>query len=115
MKLETSIKPRKDGKVNVEISGEKYVFAADETGTLVCEVTNEANIGALLALGDFMPANEEDFAQADALAAQASDVGDEGEDEPDDEGDMNAAPVEEPASAVASVPKAKGGRPRKVA
>lgn len=114
MKIETTIKPRKDGKVNAEIDGTTYVFAADESGALVCDVEDEGNIGILLANENFIPADEADFARAEEIASRSDQDGDGGPDEDHDEQDMNAAPIEEPASAVAGVPKAKGGRPRKV-
>lgn len=112
MKLETTIKPRKDGKVNAEIDGTTYSFVADESGALVCDVEDEGHIGILLSNENFIPADEADFARAEEIASRS--VADDDEDEADDdEPDMNAAPIEEPASAVAEVPKNKGGRPRK--
>ena len=113
MKLETTIKPRKDGSVNVEIEGQKYAFVADESGALVCEVEDEKHVVFLLANSNFMPADEADFEAAELLTANAGNDDDDDEDPDEDAPDMNAAPIEEPASAVSAPAPAKGGRPRK--
>ena len=103
MKIETSIKPRKDGGVVVKVDDIKYEFKADESGVLVAEVENEAHISFLLNRSDdFMPADEADFAAAAALIAAADEDGDDEVDEDETEPvDLNAAPIEEPASVVA--------------
>lgn len=107
MKIEATIKPRKDGAVTVQADdGEKYVFKRDESGALTCDVTNEAHVAWLLGLGDFHPADESDFGFAMQLTAGEQD--EEGEDhleDSDEQPDMNAAPIEEPASRVASSAK----------
>jgi hypothetical protein len=100
MKLQTSIIPRRDGKVNVAgLKGAIFVFAPDEAGDLVCDVTDDALVTRLLVTGDFHPVNEEDFQIALALSkaptsspteADEIDDGDDG----DDPVDLNAMPVE---------------------
>lgn len=102
MKLQTSIKPRRDGVVNVTgVSGRTYVFAADADGDLCAVVEDQADLARLLVLGDFFPANADDNQAALALLKTAApadpDAGDDlGEDdEPDDDPvDMDAAPIE---------------------
>lgn len=116
MRIETSIKPRKDGTVSVAVDAMKYTFAPDEPGTLVAEVENEAHIAFLLARGDdFLPADDADFDKADALVSGAAkqDEGD-GDDEDDDEPKtVDAAPIEEPASVIAADAPVRAGRKNK--
>lgn len=118
MKIETSIKPRKDGTVIVAIDNQKYVFKADEAGVMTAEVESEAHIAILLARGDdFLPADDADFERADALVsgAKKDSETDEDDDGPEDEDldddgpeTLNAAPIEEPASVVAAGVPARG-------
>lgn len=114
MKIETSIKPRRDGVVIAEAEGVKYVFKADDQGCMVAEIENDAHIALLLSRGDdFLPADDADFDKADALvSAIASDVDDD-DVPPDDEPDMNAAPIEEPISAVSAKVPAKAAKVKK--
>lgn len=126
MKLQTSISPRKDGKVNVAgQDGKTYQFAAGEDGELVCDVTDEATVAALLATDNFWPADEADHDEAERLLAsalkaaegsQADDEGDEDEDEdedtdPADETAPPALPVEAntPPKPAANKPGPKPG------
>lgn len=119
MKIETTIKPRKDGTVTTEFNGVNHVFAPDESGALVCDVADELQIAYLLGLADFYPADEADFAAAMQLTDDGDgDADDEDmEDEDEQEQDQNAAPIEEPASQVAAAaagPRvAKARTPRK--
>lgn len=115
MKLETTILPRRDGTVNVEIGDMRYVFSPDDTGALVCDIANEDDVAHLLRQGDhFLPADEEDFAAASALVAAGGSSSVDDDDDDDDQGDPNAAPIEEPASVVAAPPAApKAGRKKK--
>lgn len=95
MKLETTIAPRRDGTVSVELAGQKIVFAQDEQGRLVADVAEESSIAYLLGLADFMPADEEDFEAASKIAARvAVKDEDEADDSEDDDVPM-APPVEE--------------------
>lgn len=114
MKIETTIKPRKDGKVTVEADdGEKYVFKRDESGALTCDVPNESHVAWLLGLGDFHPADESDFGLAMQLTdGEQSDEGEDPADDDDEQPDMNAAPIEEPASQVASPGAPRVAKPR---
>lgn len=91
MKIETSIKPRKDGCVRLTVpSGAVLEFVPDEDGRLVADVTDEGDLAFALALGDFSPLDEADFVQAESLVREESGI----DDLPDDEGDENAAPIE---------------------
>lgn len=104
MKLETTIKPRRDGTVNAVVSGVTYIFAADEQGRMVADVGDESHLSYLLGLGDFMPADEGDFEAAQALIAPDED---EEEDEDEVEADLMLPPVED------GTPPS-GKKPRKV-
>lgn len=114
MKIETTINPRKDGKVTVEADdGEKYVFERDESGALTCDVANESHVAWLLGLGDFHPADESDFGLAMQITGGEEDDGLEPGDD-DEPQDMNAAPIEEPVSRVSSpVASPRVARPKK--
>ena len=110
MKIETSIKPRRDGTVNVDTPDGVVVFRADESGVMVADVESAQAQAFLLARADdFIPADDADFEVANSLLTQGTggdddpddDVDDDPDDDPD-EADPNAAPIEEPASAVAS-------------
>lgn len=106
MKLQTSIKPRRDGTVTVlGQDRQTYVFAADDEGLLSADVADEATVAALLATGHFWPADADDAQQALALVKQAQ-GDDEDEDEDDDEPE-GGLPVE-----ANTAPKRRG-RPRK--
>lgn len=111
MKLQTTIKPRRDGTVIARnAKGEKFLFAPNEFGDLVADVTDEALVRDLLRNEDFLPYDTEDLAAAAALVGPtggdgASDLDEidhseagsppgEGEELDDDEGDEEAAPVE---------------------
>lgn len=120
MKLETTISPRRDGTVNVDLDGSRYTFVADSNGALVCDVENQEHATKLLCMGDrFFPADDADFEAASALVSGANTGSQAGGDDDDDEEDddepanMNAAPIEEPASVVAADAPVKAGRPKK--
>lgn len=105
MKIETSILPRKDNTVRAVASSATIVFAADESGRLVADVENQADLAFLLSLGDFFPADEADHVQAESVLRTETGA----DDLPDDDGDENAAPIE-----VATPPKpAKPAKARK--
>lgn len=106
MKIETSIKPRRDGTVKVQSPDGVVVFSPDEFGVMVADVENEQTIAFLLSRADdFIPADDADFDVANSLLTQGTD-GDDEDDDPDDDdeddADPDAAPIEEPASVVAS-------------
>lgn len=111
MKLQTSIKPRRDGVVNlVGASGTRYVFAPDAQGDLCAEIEDAADLVHLMTLGDFFPADVADNEAAMALLKTAAapdpdgDLDLDDDDLDDDPVDMNAAPVELPAAAAAPAP-----------
>ena len=87
MKLQTNIPPRRDGTVAVlGQDRQTYVFAADDEGLLSADVADEATVTALLATGNFWPADADDAEQALALVkqAQGDDDDEDDEDEPED-------------------------------
>lgn len=107
MKLQTSIKPRRDGTVTVlGQDRQTYVFAAGPDGELTADVADEATVAHLLATGNFWPADEADQEQALLLVKQAQQADEAEEDE--DEADDNALPVE-----AETPPAPRRGRPRK--
>jgi len=109
MKIETTIKPRRNGTVNVVIDGVTYLFAEDDQGRLVADVESEEHLSYLLGLGDFLPADEDDFEVAQGLI-DSQDDDEEGDDDGDEaigEGDLSALPLEE------NTPPS-GKKPRKV-
>ena len=114
MKIETSIKPRKDGTVQVGIDGSSYVFQPDESLAMVAEVEDEGHIAFLLARGDdFLPADDADFDRADALVSASEKPIEAPDTDTDDQPDMNAAPIEEPASAVSAHTPARAASTKK--
>lgn len=108
MKLETTIKPRKDGTVKVAVpSGGSYAFTPDSEGCLCCEVTDEKDVAYLVGLGDFYPTNEGDYEAALNMAKKSDGAEEGGDDGGEDEGSESAPPVETPrATPRAAVPKA---------
>jgi phosphosulfolactate phosphohydrolase-like enzyme len=115
MKLLTTLKPRRDGTVVLRSADMKtaFVFSPDENGDLVADVTDEALVATCLASGNFQPADEEDFAAAEAMLKkieeeQAPKDGDDDGD--DDEADPNALPVEANTPPVAHATSGKKKR-----
>lgn len=107
MKLQTSIRPRRDGTVTVlGQDRQTYVFAAGPDGELTAEVADQATVAHLLATGNFWPADEADQEQALLLVKQAQQADEAEEDE--DEADDNALPVE-----AETPPAPRRGRARK--
>jgi len=110
VKLQTSIKPRRDGTVSVlGQDRQTYVFVADDEGLLTGDVGDEPTIAALLATGNFWPADEADQERALELVKQAQKADEDDEDDDKDEADENALPVE-----AETPPAPRRGRPRKV-
>lgn len=65
MKLQTEIKPRRDGTVKVSgLDGKSYTFQPDEAGDLVCNVEHEQTVAWLLSTQNFFPADAADFGRA---------------------------------------------------
>ncbi len=104
MKLQTSIPPRRDGTVKVNGQDRQtYVFVADDSGDLTCDVTDEATVAQLLDSKMFWPADPAEMDKALTLikkpTADASndqdDGGDGNDDGPDDDPvDLTALPIE---------------------
>ncbi len=114
MKIETSIKPRRDGTVKVQSPDGIVVFSQDEFGVMVADVENEQTIAFLLSRADdFIPADDADFDVANSLLTQNSDEDDDEAPDDEDEVDPDAAPIEEPASVVASPAPAVAAKLRK--
>lgn len=123
MKIETSILPRRDGTLTAKMNdGTVYSFANDETGAFVTEVADEAHIAELLLRGGlFTPADLEDIEYAGELikSEPVEPVEPEGyavsdlNESDDDPVNMDAAPIEEPASAVSAPAPVRVGRPKK--
>jgi len=110
MKIETSIKPRRNGTVNVVTPGGRViVFSAQDDGRLTADVADSADVQFLLGMSDFLPADSKDFAVAAALIRGADAPDDAGDDLLDDDGDENAAPVEK---ATAPKPSKPGKKPK---
>lgn len=119
MKLLALIKPRKDGTINLTDSeGKAYLFKADESGDLVCDVDDEALVKRALATGNFAPADESDFDLAEKLVVQAvteeSGDGDHSDDDDDyDDGDDEG--VNEAAMPVEAATPPKSFKPKRKA
>lgn len=109
MKLQTSIKPRRDGTVKViGQDRQTYVFVADEDGLLSGEVPDAATVAELIKSENFWPLSDEDNERALAMVgggqsgvpAAGGQTGEPDDDESDTDGDeadgpgMNALPVE---------------------
>ena len=95
MLLESAVGPRRDGTVIARVDQAKYVFEADASGVLVCEVPDADHVAFLLETGNFYPADAGDFEVAAALIAEAD----------TEAGNDDAAPIEEPAAAKPSKTK----------
>lgn len=114
MKLNTDIKPRRDGTVNVKVGDTTYTFCGVP---LAAEVEDESHVSFLLNNGAFYPENPEDFERAGltlGAALTANTDGDDDQDEDDDENDeeeLSGAPLEALTPAkpkpAAAKPKAK--------
>lgn len=101
MKLQTSIPPRRDGTVKANGQDRQtYVFVADDSGDLTCDVTDEATVAQLLDSKMFWPADPAEMDKALTLikkpAGNDQDTGGDGNDDsPDDDPvDLSALPIE---------------------
>jgi hypothetical protein len=104
MKLETEIKPRTDGTVKVKLGAKEYVFAGEDR--LTCEVDDQAHVAQLLSSGSFFPYDASAIPEALAVV-EAHEPEGEGEDQPDDEGNEAALPVEANTPPARFKPKKK--------
>lgn len=99
MKLNTDIKPRRDGTVNVTVGDTTYTFRGVP---LAAEVEDESHVSFLLNTSLFYPENAEDFERAGqtlgaALTANQDGDGDQDEEENENDGEElvnGGAPVE---------------------
>jgi hypothetical protein len=108
MKLQTAIKPRRDGTINVlGQDRQTYVFAADDDGLLTGDVADEATVAMLINTGNFWPASEND-AQKALEIVKANQEPDEDGDEDEDDEPADAMPLE-----ANTPPKARKPRARK--
>lgn len=99
MKIQTSIKPRRDGTVSVAgDDGQNYKFVADADGALVCDITHEPTVARLLSIGDFEPVDAADFERAIALTQQLDEQDEDGDDEDDAEEEANPDAMPEEAN-----------------
>lgn len=123
MKLQTSIKPRRDGTVKVTGQDRQtYTFAPGPDGTLECDVDDVPTLKLLLRLeNDFWPTTQEDSEIAMALINPPGETDPNAEDErdpsekadgdlnldDDEDGDPDAPPVE----GMDNAPKGNGLAP----
>lgn len=113
MKLLALITPRGDGMVLLEgRDGNTYTF---DGGELLCDVEHPETLVAALMSGNFAPADEADFDEADRLVSAAGmrleeSADDEDTEDDDEQVDPDAMPVE-----AATPPKRYKPRKRKAA
>lgn len=119
MKLLTSIPARRNGVVSVllPVSRQNLEFKPDESGALVADVADPADVAALLLLETFEPYDERDFDEARRILGDAvgntspEDDDPEGrEDDPDDfsETPNGGMPVEANTAPKGDVPPVEG-------
>lgn len=110
MKLQTSIKPRRDGTVRVVgLNGETYVFERDNEGEMSADVPHDATVAHLLDGGLFWPADEEDHSKALSLASLPAGAGPTG-DGPTGDGGSTTPPVTAVATTPAPAPASEPQR-----
>ena len=86
MKLQTSIKARRDGTVKaLGLDGKTYVFTPDAAGDMSCDVTDERTAALLLSTGNFWPEDQADLESALALVQTPG--GESTEPDPEDDED----------------------------
>lgn len=116
MKLETSIKPRRDGTVKLSgLDGSVTVFTVQDDGAIVGDVTHEGTLVHLLTnrADVFWPADESDYAAAQALLdaqGQDADLRAPGADPDDDDDEVMLPPGADPLVEAKTPPAAIPGR-----
>jgi hypothetical protein len=86
MKLQTSIRARKDGTVKaLGLDGKTHVFTPDVNGDMSCDVTCERTAAMLLSTGNFWPEDQADLESALALVQTPEDLDPEDDDLDEDE------------------------------
>ena len=115
MKLQTTIRPRKDSAVNATgPSGRVFRFMPDGGGVLTCDVDCDATVLHLLSLGgDFFPANEADLGRAELMLRAGGDDDSDASDELDSEADDDASDELPPVEAGTPPVSRKSGRKAK--
>ena len=53
MRVICDIKPRRDGTVIVKVGGQNYVFSADESEALACDIESQEDAETILAFNGF--------------------------------------------------------------
>jgi hypothetical protein len=114
MKLQTDIAPRRDGKLTtLDNDGQAIVFEKDAGGILTAEVQCQETLERLLRTGNFYPADEADFKEAEQLLESKTEAQPEDDDGDDFEGDEEAplldanTPPKPPRAKPAAKTKAK--------
>ena len=113
MPLDTTAAPDTPAAVDPVPHGMAAHVLEREVGPLMARfpgVADEATVAALLATGNFWPADESDAELALALVKEAEKTAraEDGDDEDDEEEPQDGLPVE-----ANTPPKRRGGRPRK--
>lgn len=120
MKLQTSITPRRDGTIKLTgLDGVDYVFKADASNDVVCDIEHGPTIVHLLSTrADFFwPASEDDYAAAKVLLDDADvDIDEPDDEDDDDDGDEPKLPPGADPLAEANTPPAVApGKGKRVA
>lgn len=103
MKIETSIKARRDGTVRMTIpSGEVAVFKEDGDGVLVCELSDAQDIDFVLGMPGFYPQDDGVLTKPELLA-KAKELG-----VPDVNGRMSASTIAEKIDAFVAKTAGEG-------
>lgn len=114
MKLETVIKPRRDGTVKVRLDGEEYVFTQEgDESVLMGDVVRDDHIAHLLNTGNFAPAEFGDFSVAAKIAHGEQADGQEDTGVGESEEEKPTPPIEAGTPPNPAKPAKRGGRRHK--